>query len=361
MRRTVFLGLLAVLVGPAPAFALREIITGNRPIGPEGGHDKEVLAALNVPERVLLSEGGLDGSLEVYFKGGPRALNDAFRRFAAIPAGTHEVVLMPFPARPFDLGKESIPYDWTLQIPGTRRAHGVRLPAADRVTLTVYIPNPNPPAPADPKAVRAWIAELGSNEFKARERAAKELAAVGRPAAGLLRAALRANPSPEARDRLEKLLAEVSKELRPDTLDIPAGLSVVGPDDLLARARAKLADKAGHIRGDGAILLVECGVPAAEVLPELEKILKSESEWASHAAWGAAMGAYRLGADAKPLLPALKTAAGSKVEYVATACKQAAEWIEKAKPDPVPEAEAKKRATVRKEIKELVNERQAKR
>jgi len=359
MRRIVFLGLVAVLLAPTPAFALREIMTGNQPIGPESGHDKEVLAAVNMEERVLLSTGGLVNDLAVYFKGGPKAVNEAFRRFAAIPAGTHEVILMPFPATPFNFGKESYAYDWMMHIPGIRRGRGERIPAGDRLTLTVYIPNVNPPAPADPKAVRAWIAELGSNEFKVRERAGKELAAVGPAAAGLFREALRGTLTAEARDRLEKLLANVSKELRADTLDIPAGLTVVGPDDLLARARAKLANKAGHIRGDGAILLAECPVPAEEVLPELEKLLKSETEWESHAAYGAAMGAYRLGADAKPLLPALRTAAGSKVEYVANACKQAIQASEKAKPAPSPEAEAKKRATVRKEIKELVAARAA--
>ena len=116
------------------------------------------------------------------------------------------------------------------------------------------------------------------------------------------------------------------------------------------------------LEGDGTALyvtqqLADCGVPAAEVLPELEKILKSPAEWESHAAHGAAWGAYRLGADAKPLLPALRTAAESKVEYVANMCKQAIVAIEKAKPEVIPEAETKKRATVRKEIRELAEKR----
>jgi hypothetical protein len=222
------------------------------------------------------------------------------------------------------------------------------------VTMTVYIPTPSPPPPANPAAARKWIADLGSDDFKTRERAGKELAALGRSAAGPYREALRGKLTADVRDRLERLLAEVSQDIRADTLDIPAGLAVVGPDDLLARARAKLADKAGHIRGDGAVLLPDCGVPAAEILPELEKLLTTESEWESHAAWGAAMAACKLGADAKPLLPALKVAAGSKVEYVATMCKQAVAQVEKATNDPVPEAEAKKRTAVRKDIRELV-------
>src|SRR5262249_7726495 len=146
--------------------------------------------------------------------------------------------------------------------------------------------------------------------------------ALGTSAAGLFREALKGKLPAEARDRLERLLADVSKDLRVDTLELPAGLPVVGPDDLLARARKMLADKAGHIRGDGAIKLAECGVPAEEVLPELVKILKSEAEWESHAAYGVVWAAYRLGASAKPLLSALRVAVGSKDKDFSKACQQ---------------------------------------
>lgn len=234
-------GLVALFLLPAPAFALREIMTGNRPLGSESGYDKEVLAAINMEERVLLSTGGLVNDVDVYYKGGPKALNETLRRFAAIPAGSHEVILMPFPARPFDLGKESFPYDWMMYVPGIRRGRGDRIPKEDRVTLTVYIPNPSPPVPADPGAIRKWIADLGKDDFKTRERATKELAAFGPSAAGLFREALRGKVTAEARDRIEKLLGEVSKELRPDTLDIPAGVTVLGPDGLEAMAAIEKA------------------------------------------------------------------------------------------------------------------------
>jgi hypothetical protein len=348
MRCVILLGLIVVLCASTPAFALRSIMTGNAPLGPESGLDKEVLAAFNVPERVVLSNGPMPGDYDVYFHGGPKALNEALRRFAAIRAGKHEVILMPFPAKPFSFGKESYPYDWMIHFPGGRVAE------PELVTMTVYIPNPGPPTPSDSTAARKWIADLGNDNFKVRERAAKELAALGPSAAGLFREALKGSLTAEARERLEKLLADVSQDLRVDTLDLPAGLTVVGPDDLLARARKLLAHKAGHIRGDGAVKLAECGVPAEEVVPELEKMLKSESEWESHAAYGAVWGAYRLGAAAKPLLPALRTAAGAKDKDFAKACQQLIDAIEKAKDDPVPEADAKKRAAIRKEIRELL-------
>jgi hypothetical protein len=352
MRRVILLGLVASLLSATPAFALRTIMTGNRPIGPESGLNKEVLAAFNMPERVILSDGPLGGYYDVYFHGGPKAINEALRRFAAIKAGKHEVTLMPFPAEPFIFGKKSYPYDWTIHITGDSAERPGKEPVL--VTMTIYIPNPGPAAPADPAAARKWIADLGNDNFKVRERAAKELADLGPSAAGLFREALKGKLTPEARDRLEKLLAEVSKDLRVDILELPSGLTVVGPDDLLARARKLLADKAANIRGNGAAKLAECGVPAEEVLPELEKMLKSESEWESKAAYGAVWSASRLGAAAKPLLPALRMAAGAKDKDFAKLCQQVIDGIEKAKDDPAPEAEAKKRAAIRKEIRELL-------
>ena len=352
MCRVILLGLIASLFSASPAFALRMIMTGNQPLGPEHGLNKEVLAAFNMPERVILSQGPLDGDYDVYFHGGPKALNEALRLFAAIKAGKHEVTLMPFPAKPFDFGKKSYPYDWMLHISGDRSERPGKEP--ELVTMTIYIPNPGPPTPADPAAARKWIADLGNDSFKIRERATRELAALGTSAAGLFREALKGNVTTEARDRLEKLLAEVSKEIRVDILELPAGLTFVGPDDLLTRARKLLADKAANIRGNGANKLAECGVPAEEVLPELEKMLKSESEWESHAAYGAVWGANRLGAAAKPLLPALRAAAGAKDKDFAKACQQVIGSIEKSKDDAVPEAEAKKRAAIRKEIRELL-------
>jgi hypothetical protein len=353
MRRFLLLGVVAVLILPTPAFALRELMFGNTPISPGPGFSDELLAALNVPERVVLSHGPMDGEYEVYFKGGPKALNEAIRRFAAVPAGKHEVILVPYAAPPLDYGKDHhFTNDWAMHFPGNERRRGEKMPEHDVATMTIHVPNPPPPAPADPTAIRQWIAKLGSDDFKTRAKAAQEIGAVGPPAAALIREALKGEQSAEARERLSNLLGDMSREIRVDTIDLPAGLTVLGPDDLLARARAKLADRAGQIRSDGAALLIQCGVPAEEVLPELEKVLKSESELDAPAKWGAAMGATRLGAAAKPLLPALKVAAGSKIEYVATMCKQAIAAIEKAKDDPIPEAEAKKRAAVRKAIQE---------
>ena len=354
-RRALLLGLLAALALPHSAFALREIIVGNQPLGPGFGLDEKTLAAVNMEERVYLSEGGLDGTFDVYFKGGPKAVNEAIRRFAALPAEEREIILLPVPAPPLHWDKKPVPYDWALHLPGTRAGGGRGRTAGEKTTLTVYIPNPQPPAPAGPKAVRRWIADLASDDFKTRERALKELAEIGPPIAGPLRAALQARPAPEARDRIEKLLAGVSRELRVDTLELPAGESVVGLDDLLARARKQLADRDPKVRGHAAGLLIEHKAAGDEVVPDLEKLLTTETD--KGPLCGAAWAAPHLGAAARPLLPALRKTAGSADKDVARLSQEAIKQIEQAKAEPVPEAEAKRRATIRKEIRELLAER----
>ena len=345
-RRSTLLGLLAALAVPEPAFALREVIVGNEPLS---GYGKEVLALLNVEERVYLEDGPLGGMLTAHFRGGPRAVNHALGRFRALPAAEHEIILRAGPPPALAFGKKAIPYDWVLYYPGEEagRPGG---PVRNKTTLTIYIREPLPPAPADPAAARRSIAALGSDDFKTRERAARELTALGPSVAGLVREALRGKPSAEARDRMEKILAGMSTTLRLDVLELPAGVPVVCLDDLLARARKGLADPAR--RGNAAWALAEADPPAEEILPDLERLLKTETD--RNAVCGAMWAANRLGAGAKPLLPLLRAAADRADKNVAAACRQVIAGIEQAKADPVPAAEARKRATVRTEIKEFV-------
>src|SRR6476469_740298 len=113
-RRSTLLGLLAALAVPEPAFALREVIVGNEPVS---GYGKEVLALLNVEERVYLEDGPVSGMLTVHFRGGPRAVNHALSLFRALPAAGHEIILRAGPPPPLAFGKKAIPYDWVLYYP----------------------------------------------------------------------------------------------------------------------------------------------------------------------------------------------------------------------------------------------------
>jgi WD40 repeat protein len=65
----------------------------------------------------------------------------------------------------------------------------------------------HPTLPADAKHVGKLVAELDSEQFAAREAAAKELATLAELAEPLLRRVLEMNPSPEVKRRIGKLLA----------------------------------------------------------------------------------------------------------------------------------------------------------
>jgi WD40 repeat protein len=70
-----------------------------------------------------------------------------------------------------------------------------------------------PPAkPADPRKVAGLIADLDSNEFAARQRAADRLEKLADLAEPALRKALADRPSPEARKQLEKLVDGLERE-----------------------------------------------------------------------------------------------------------------------------------------------------
>jgi hypothetical protein len=196
------------------------------------------------------------------------------------------------------------------------------------------------------------MADLGSADFKSRDRAAKELAAQGPSVAALLREALRGPASAEARDRMERLLAAMSTTLRPDVLELPASVPVVSVDDLLARSREKLKSKDPGVRGNAPWDLVHHGAPAEEVLPDIERMLKTETH--PEAVAGAAWGAYHLGATGRPLVPLLRATAKTADKDTADICRQAIDYIEKARAEAVPEADARKWATIRKDIKEFL-------
>src|SRR5262245_46257940 len=99
-RCALVFSLAAGLAMAAAAFALIEIVGGPGRVGPEIGLGTEALAAANVEERVYLSNH--EGTFEIYFRGGPKALNETARRFAAIPADKREIVLFPGPAKKID-------------------------------------------------------------------------------------------------------------------------------------------------------------------------------------------------------------------------------------------------------------------
>jgi hypothetical protein len=72
--------------------------------------------------------------------------------------------------------------------------------------------------PPDPEQIAKLIADLDDDAFKVRERATRELTAIGPNAAEALRQALTEMPSEEARRRIEELLRRLGKGGDPDRL-----------------------------------------------------------------------------------------------------------------------------------------------
>lgn len=66
--------------------------------------------------------------------------------------------------------------------------------------------------------IQQWVADLGSDSFRTREAASKELTARARLAAPAVRDALRASPELEVRRRLEAVLARLDRPPSPDEL-----------------------------------------------------------------------------------------------------------------------------------------------
>jgi HEAT repeat protein len=87
------------------------------------------------------------------------------------------------------------------------------------------------PVPFDAERVKRLLAQLDAEQFVTREAAAKELAEPGEEVEPLLRQALKGDPSPETRKRIEDLLARIE-----ETAAGPAGLQRLRALEVLEHA-----------------------------------------------------------------------------------------------------------------------------
>jgi RNA polymerase sigma factor (sigma-70 family) len=108
-----------------------------------------------------------------------------------------------------------------------------------------------PAEATDPQRIRQLIADLDREQFQVRESAARQLRALGEEAEPLLRDALKGSPSPEARKRIEALLAG------PPTGDVP-------PPEVLRRLRAlQVLEQIGTREARQVLDALAGGAPAA--------------------------------------------------------------------------------------------------
>lgn len=140
--------------------------------------------------------------------------------------------------------------------------HAIELLTAVPAQALALVQKRLPPAPVpDGKQVARWLNDLGSDNFKQRERAAEELGRLGEVVGPALRKALAANPPLEARRRLEDL----QKKLNPAILP-PGTLQVV-------RAVQVLEALASH-EAQGVLQELSRGAPGVRVTDEAAATLR---------------------------------------------------------------------------------------
>jgi hypothetical protein len=335
----------ALLALPATALALAEVTVGNAPMVKQPGWAEGVLDVVNLQSRVYAV--WVNGNENFFYQGDARALNEALRKYAAVKAGERRLVLLPGRQQTQSLDSKAIAYNWQFHVPS-----GIYLAITrnKNVVLTVYLDAARPRDPIDRKTAERWLRELDDDSFTVREEASRQLEQLGPAARTLLRESLKASTSREARRRIEAALAKL-KGIDAGELDIPAGVTVVIPSDLVAEHLEGLKDADQTRCGLAIAALGDLAPFSDKVVPALAALLgKDRSAYVRRiAAWSLG----RAGVLARDVLPALKEGLGDPDENVRTAFRSAVDQIEQAKAEPDGGKEARKRLAILKDIDEL--------
>jgi hypothetical protein len=333
----------ALLLAAPRAFGLAFEHFGNAPV-PPGNFPDALLPVLNLDSRVYWYD--VNGDATFFYRlGNTPAANDALRKFAAAGKGL-DVYLLPGPREVHSLTRERFfVCDLEVHVPGGFNAAEAAREKGTRVfdvrpTLFLYVSRPRPAAPADARQVERWIAELDSDDFKKRDQAVRELEKQGPAAEVILRKALAAGPTPEVRKRLTDLLGRL-QGVNLDVLEVPAGLNVQGPDELLGRYRKGLTSPESLIRGLAASHLAARETDPDAAVAALVEVLKREKH--EYPKRCIASSLQRLGKSAAPALPLLEAGLNDPDKNVQAAYKSAAEAIKSA-PEEKDRAEKVKQA-----------------
>jgi hypothetical protein len=300
MRSLVALALVALLLGfPSVALALREESFGNEPMAAVPGWPQGLLEVVNLRSRVYFLGG--DGPNICYFRGTAKDLQRALEKFARIKEGKCPLFLVPGPAQTHSFDGRSIVFNWQVHLGiGAYRATSMKhLPV-----LRVYVDVPAPrPLTVDSQIVQRWLAELDSDSFLTRDRARQQLARLGNDAKPLYRAALKGQISLEKRRRLEGLLNALPAGYDVSDFEVPAGMTFLTVDDLLAQNLKKLLDP--NTFEEGTLEELAGLEPHSDkVVPGLTSFLdRGKGQWLR---CGAALALAEVGFRARAALPVLK-------------------------------------------------------
>src|SRR5262249_19367635 len=150
--------------------------------------------------------------------------------FAAVKDEGRQLILLPGPGKTHSFERKPVAFDLQFHVPsGIYKAVSKR----GHVVMTVYINARKPQETPARKSIEKWLVDLNNDSFETREKASRELEKLGNDAKPFLRAALKIQPAPEARRRIEGLLGKL-REVDVTDLEIPEGTKILSVDDLLA-------------------------------------------------------------------------------------------------------------------------------
>src|SRR5262249_55673431 len=136
-----------------------------------------------------------------------------------------------------------------------------RLGQAPDAAVTFFKSRLKPVVPADPERIKALLADLSSDQFAVRQKAAVELEKLGDRATTALRDALAAKPSLEVQQRLERLR---------DLAERPGG----SPDRLRALRAVAALERFATPEARALLVTLARGAPGTWVTVEAEGALQ---------------------------------------------------------------------------------------
>ena len=353
MRSLVALALFALLLGiPSVALALREESFGNEPLAAVPGWPQGLLEVVNLRSRVYFLGG--DGPNICYFRGNAKDLQDALEKFARINEGKCPLILLPGPAQTHSFNRQTIVFNWQLHlgVGGDRTRSRKELPV-----LRVYVDVPGPrPLKVDSQTVQRWLAELDSDSFQTRDHARQQLARLGNDAKPLYRAALKGQISLEKRRRLEGLLSALPAGYDVSDFEVPAAMTLLTVDDLLAQNLKKLPDP--NTFEEGTLdELVALAPYTDKVVPALTSFLdRSRSEWLRY---GAARALAEVGFRARAALPVLQEGRSDPDPSIRKHFEMAIDKLEQSREGPAELARLQNKLAIAQDLRELKKRRES--
>jgi hypothetical protein len=351
MKMTLAVALLLTL--PASVLALGTETFGNAPVVRQPEWSDGVLEVVNLKSRVYSV--WVNGNEQFFYRGNAEALNEALRKFAGIASDVHEVIILPGTGKTRSFRGEKIDFDWQLHVPsGIYKA----VTKKKDIVLTIFVPHPPAKQPRDRKQIDQWIEELDHDLFSVREKATRELEKLGTDIKPILREALKGDQrTPEGKRRIQALLDRF-QGIDLAELEIPRGIKLLDPGDLVAQDLQELKNGDPDQRSVAVQQLSRYADYSDKVVPALVERLKEDKN--EHVRRCAAAGLAGMGGQARPALAVLKDCLKDPDAYVRDACQRALDAIEKDKDKLGSEEETKRRQSILEAIKKVKTEKNPK-